>query len=374
MKRNLCVVNNTDDLEEILTISKFPLYCGCVNTDPSEDVFYDMKWGVSKSSNIVQLMDLVNLDDLYRQHHNSGSVGKIWTDHHKKFSEFICVKDKDSILEIGGASGNLISHFIASDQEFKWSVLEPSSAFNINDRRVKHISDYLESHDFKDNRFDTVIHSHVIEHSYAPLEFLQKIHSLLKDGGQQFISMPNIGRWVEKGYTNALGFEHTYYLDEFILQNLLGKAGFDIVSMKVDDHSIFIHSVKSDQKLNENIKSDSLDKYTKYLNDLQNRVIEINKFIGSDKVYLFGAHVFSQVLLKMGVKESSIISILDDDTLKHGLRLYGTSLSVEPTEALIGQKRPKVIVDAGPYTEQIKNNIRNNINNSVVFYDHIDRI
>ena len=373
MKRIFCVANGTDDIKEILTINKFPLYCGCVNTDLSEDIFYDMKWGYSASSNLVQLMDLVDLDELYRQHHNSGTVGKIWKDHHKNFANFIRVNDGDSVLEVGGASGNLVSHFIDSDKDFKWALLEPSSAFKTHDSRVTHISDYLETHDFLDKKFDTVIHSHVIEHSYEPIKFLQKLNSLLKNSGQQFISMPNIGKWLENGYTNALGFEHTYYLDEVIIKNLLNKSGFDIVSMEVNDHSIFIHSIKSNKQFNEEIKSDSLVKYIKYLKDLNDRVKDINKFVGPEKVYLFGAHVFSQVLLNMGIKESSVISILDDDPLKHGLRLYGTGLMVEPTSVLDGQSSPKVIVDAGPYTEQIKNNIINNINNTVVFYEHMDR-
>ena len=140
----------------------------------------------------------------------------------------------------------------------------------------------------------------------------------------------------------------------------IGKKSLNLLLSQIDGNELSKILVKS-------------KKYTKYLKDLNDRVEDINKFIGSEKVYLFGAHVFSQVLLNMGIKESSVISILDDDPLKHGLRLYGTRLTVDPTSVLKGQSGPKVIVDAGPYTEQIKNNIIKNINNTVVFYEHIDR-
>ena len=85
-----------------------------------------------------------------------------------------------------------------------------------------------------------------------------------------------------------------------------------------------------------------------------------------DNVYLFGAHVFSQTLLNFGIDENSIVSILDNDTKKQGKRLYGTNLTIQSPEVLRDVDSPTVILRAGVYTEEIKDQILN-INSTTRF-------
>jgi hypothetical protein len=84
-------------------------------------------------------------------------------------------------------------------------------------------------------------------------------------------------------------------------------------------------------------------------------------------VYLFGAHIFSQYLLKSGLNGSVIVNILDNDQKKQNKRLYGTNLTVESPEILRNVKNPVVILKAGFYNEEIKSDIINNINPKTTF-------
>jgi hypothetical protein len=55
--------------------------------------------------------------------------------------------------------------------------------------------------------------------------------------------------------------------------------------------------------------------------------------------------------------------------MKQGKRLYGTSLKVKSPKILKGRENVAVIVKAAQYSKEIKDDIYNNINNKVIFWD-----
>jgi hypothetical protein len=87
------------------------------------------------------------------------------------------------------------------------------------------------------------------------------------------------------------------------------------------------------------------------------------------KVYLFGAHIFSQSLIGFGLDISRIECILDNDSNKHSKRLYGTDLKVASPKILANSNDPVVILKAGVYNNEIKQDILENINPRVVFLE-----
>jgi hypothetical protein len=86
-------------------------------------------------------------------------------------------------------------------------------------------------------------------------------------------------------------------------------------------------------------------------------------------IYLFGGHIFSQFLIINGLSTNRIKNILDNDSKKHNKRLYGTSLKVVSPKILTNLENPTVILKAGIYNSEIKNDIINNINNNVTFLE-----
>lgn len=75
-------------------------------------------------------------------------------------------------------------------------------------------------------------------------------------------------------------------------------------------------------------------------------------------VYLFGGHVFSQFLLVSGFPVARAVGVLDNDPAKHGLRLYGTDLTVEAPAAIAERGRCAVVVRAAHYTPEITEQLR----------------
>ena len=75
----------------------------------------------------------------------------------------------------------------------------------------------------------------------------------------------------------------------------------------------------------------------------------------------------SQFLIFNGLMTSKINCILDNSPLKIGKRLYGTSLRVKNPRSIACDKNPVVILKAGPYNDEIKADILENINPNTRF-------
>ena len=144
---------------------------------------------------------------------------------------------------------------------------------------------------------------------------------------------------LKRKYTNCLNFEHTVFITEPYVDYLLSKNGFKLLDKEYfkEDHSIFYSFVKDDNvdiielptglyEHNKNLYLDYIDYHMKLINNLNEK---INKINNKQKIYLFGAHVFAQSLIKFGLNTSRISCLLDNDSNKHGKRLYGTNLVVQ---------------------------------------------
>lgn len=367
IQRQKCILDKDSKLTEVFTFNNFPIKNSCEETiSNKEDIFMDMVWGISKSG-LVQLINLVEPSLLYSNYHSPGTVGQIWEEHHKNFYKFIDNDNLGKVLEIGGSSGSLLKHFLSHDN-LDWTIIEPNlNVDDIDDNRITYINDFFENHDFN-SKYDTIIHSHLFEHIYDPICFLNKINEILNIEGNQYISIPNMKFWLENGFTNALNFEHTFYVDDLVLENFLFKTGFKIIGKNINHHSIFL-KVSKTNTIEENVNDISYVKeiFTDYIEKILFDVTDISNKIEKDqKLFLFGAHFFSSFILNLGIDENQIISILDNNKNKWNKRLYGTNLSITNPDVLRNLESPQIIVRSGIYTEEIKNKLLN-INDSCVF-------
>jgi len=367
LKRTQCVLTgNTIGLQHLHTFKHFPIYMGCTDSDQKYDAFADMIWGVSPQSGSLQLSCLIDPETLYKNHHSSGSIGGIWKRHHIEFFNFIRSGNHQNILEIGGGCGILANTFLQNSNSGTWTIIEPSNQNIIDTDRLSFIQGLFENYQFT-KKFDAVVHSHVMEHVIYPIEFLKKIHSLLKIGESHYISIPNMKHWLEQGYSSTLTFEHTYYIDYAVLEYLLNSNGFIIENSIVGEHSIFVKAIKTENIIDTKIDlSYAKDLFKSYVKNLNNDLDIIQSKIKDRKFYLFGAHVFSQMLINIGLPENQIEYILDNDPKKQNKRLYGTKCLVKSPFCLKDVEQPIVILRVGVYTEEIKESILK-INSSTIF-------
>jgi 2-polyprenyl-3-methyl-5-hydroxy-6-metoxy-1,4-benzoquinol methylase len=363
--RDISVINPSDSIQEFYILKNFPISMSCVNTAAELDLFSNMRWGVS-TSGTVELMDLLDPNLIYKNYHSPGTIGKIWKDHHYRFFDFINQDSYNNVLEIGGASGLLAENFCSTARRFNWTIVEPGGYRNLKDDRVNFVQDFFETWT-TNQKFDTLVHSHVFEHTYDPIKFLIKANQLLVNGGFHYISIPNMYYWLGNGFTNTLSFEHTFYVDKTVLEYLLRKTGFEAVEWSINDHSIFVKARKTDCILNKEVDFQYIGElFNSYIKNQQDDVESINQRLNNREFYLFGAHIFAQSLFNFGLDQSKVINLLDNDPNKQNKRLYGTNCWVKSPRCLEGLDCPIVVLRSGSYTEEIKESILK-INSTVIF-------
>ena len=377
LNRDFCVFTGQKDLEPIYSFKNFPVFMGCVQHPLSEDKLFDMNWSISQSSGSIQLNPMVPLEILYGQSHGSGSIGRTWEKHHKAFAEFIAKQKKSkNILEIGGGHGITAKNYIDIVPESNWTMVEPNPT-NMDHPRIKVEKGFF-TKDFKiDGQIDTVVHSHLLEHIYEPIDFFNQINQFLVEGSSMVFSIPNLKVMLERCYTNCINFEHTIFFTEPYIEYALSKTGFEIVDKQyyLEDHSIFYFTKKINSKTKIDLPPDLYESnkklFNNYIHTYKILIDKLNQKLDEfqGQCYLFGAHIFSQYLISFGLNTNKIAGILDNDSKKQGKRLYGTSLYVESPKILKRKKNVVIIIRAAFFQNEIKSDILENINPNVIFWE-----
>ena len=373
INRTADVITNNTNLDDLHTVTNIPILMSCTTEEETTDIKKDLVWQISKDSGIIQLKNLIPLDVLYSIPH-SGTTGGMWLQHHQEFSKFLSKCKPTSVLEIGGAHGMLATDYLKNNK-IPWTIIEPNPS-TVDDCPAKIIKGFFDDKFSIYEKIDTIVHSHVFEHVYEPNEFMQHISNIMSNGNKLIFALPNMQTMLENKYTNCINFEHTIFLTEVYVEHLLSKFGFRIIEKAYfKNHSIFYSTVRDDTVIPSELDSNLYDKnkqlymdYVKYYEDL---IIELNNRLKDITlpIYLFGAHIFSQYLLTIGLDSTKINSILDNDSKKQGKRLYGTSLKIQSPQVLKNGEPIVVILKAGIYNEEIKQDILKNINSNTIFWE-----
>ena len=370
--RKFDIVDNTDNLE-FLASYKLPVYQGCVeNNKFEEDTILDIIFDVGVNTGMIQIRNLLDLNIVYQENHNPGTVGNTWKNHHDSFCKFITKYNPNKIIEIGGGHGILSKNYIKHNPNINWTIIDPHTS---KDLTVNVINEFYDENTKLDGDVDIVIHSHLLEHIYNPSKFFESL-SQLNNGTKLLFSVPNLKEQLKLKYSSALSFEHVYLCSEEYIEYWLKLFGFYILEKQFygESHSIFYSCVKENkQQYNIKIPNNYLENKSIFNKYLEYQLQYINKLNLLDKtnVYLFGACINSQFLLANGLNDKNIICIIDNDIKKHGKRLYGTKLFVNSPNILRKESNPIIILQKMAYSFEIKQDILQNINSQAIFLDEI---
>ena len=336
-----------------------------VSKVPSNYKFHNLNWWINRKSGNVQIHPKISLEKLYFKSHGSGTVGKTWSDHHSMFFSLLKPHIKGNVCEIGGGNNSILTK-INNFSEIKcFYSFDKNLELKKKYKKVFKVKKFFNKSFFNKNKlkkFDLVIHSHTFEHLYKPVNFLTTIKSILKENGKHIFTMPNMSSMVKRGYANAMNFEHPFFFDEKLVEALLYNNNFKIIKKKYykKDHSImYVTKVSKVQKFTKYLQyKKNLKTFMKMFNFWKKDIIEINKLISkSDKIFIFGAHIFSQMIIFNGLNNKNLFGILDNDPKKINNYLYGTKYKIFNPAILKNFSLPTVILRAGVYNLEIKKQI-----------------
>ncbi len=165
------------------------------------------------------------------------------------------------VLEFGCAYGRMTKH-LKDELGCEVYVVELfEEAFNCAKQfAVDGVCGDIEALDydaiFNGVKFDYIIFADVLEHLRNPEKVLTSINSLLKDGGEIIISMPNIGHndVIANLYKNSFNYtsvgllddSHVHFLGKDNVENFAKNAGYDLLVLDGDYAPIFATEQKFD--------------------------------------------------------------------------------------------------------------------------------
>ena len=371
-ERTISIITGEKNLDILCEFKSFPVFIGCTEEKIEHDIFADMVWMICRDSGMIQLKNILPAEMVYSAYHSEG-IGNIWNQHYEDFCQFIDKYSSRDVLEIGGSNGCLAKKYYSNkDRENKWTIVEPNPGI-IGNEKITVIKGFFNENTRVDN-VHSIIHSHVLEHLIDPNILLKHIYELLPDNGYHIFSIPNLLEYLRKKQSNSINFEHTYFLTEYFTDFLLQKNGFSIVEKKFYlDHSIFYATIKRNQGELPKLKNYYKENRKLYLSMVEfydAEVKRLNTLIDefNGKIFLFGAHIFSQFLNYRGLNTKQISNVLDNSKIKINKRLYGTNLIVNSPNIIQGLKNVAVILKAGQYQEEVKKQLKE-INSNVIIWE-----
>lgn len=372
--RRKCAVTEKADLESLYTIKGLPVFIGCTDQPKKEDKREDMEVSISRSSGIIQLRKLLPLSTVYSSYHSEG-VGKVWENHYKYFSNFVTRHTlSNNIVEMGGSNTRLAELCFDINKKLNWTIVEPNPnpLHQISNKNIKIVSKFIEDQLDLMSNGSTFVHSHTLEHLYEPFQTLKAITKKSQLGDRMIFSVPDLYKYLKNKFVNAINFEHTCFLTEEVIDFLMEKLGYEIIEKyHYQEHSIFYavkfvgHSDNGIKKKDLNYYAEYKDLYLEFIKYIKNEVTRLNEVIENHhktngkqaKIYLFGAHIFSQFLINFGLMTNKIDGIIDNSINKKGKRLYGTDLYVMSPN-VVKENNTMVIIKAGQYQFEIESQLK----------------
>ena len=241
--RTKSILTGENNLETIFMIKNFPVSMACVSKkhNHSNDKYLDMEFQICKDTGIIQLKKYPLFSDMYITAHNS-SFGNVWNvlfdTMAKKIFEVTSKINNPKIVEIGGGALLLASKILKDSNIESYDVYEKNCSKKFtNDKRLKLIDDYFTEKTKLNYIPDIIIHSHVLEHVWHPVEFINSVKKS-KCKYHCFI-VPNLQVTFEKKYTNSQNFEHNFFITESYIDIILNNNNFEIIEKEYYlDHSI----------------------------------------------------------------------------------------------------------------------------------------
>ena len=222
-----CDSSNFNYYDEHLTL-KFPIYI-CKNCqlnvlgtsqkelDEKIEHFYDEDFWKNKHDETLKS----NFTDQY----SSGRI-KLWRSQTKYCKEIL--NTNKTILEIGSGHGEAIYNFDKIGYNVTGIEPDKTNVSFINKKLTNSICMIGKAENISfDKKFDIIWLNHVFEHLSKPIEFLNKIESVLDQHGFIFIEVPSVERVNDWRKFNSA--PHAYNYSKQSLINISKKANYKII-------------------------------------------------------------------------------------------------------------------------------------------------
>lgn len=246
-----------------------------------------------------------------------------------------------AILDIGCASGNQL-HCFKKEGYADLLGIDPApecKAIAKNLYGVKVVTTPLSGYT-PNKKFNVILFGSVLEHLYDVHGSISQAHSLLKDDGLIFVSVPDVDHFGVIGKEPFLEFslEHINYFTRNSLMNIFGEIGFEIVSFHSLPVPLYggyaLNSLWRKVSKKRKLKYDTTGKLKikQYIRQSSDKLKPIKKVIQKlvetqKETIVWGTGSLTSRLLAMtDLTKVNIICFVDSNIRLHGKKLIGEKI------------------------------------------------
>ena len=300
-----------------------------------------------KDCYLVQLLDIVNKEYLFKNYLYMTSASKPIVEHFKKYAqdihqEFLQKENSPFIVEIGSNDGSLLREFKKLDTQ----ILGIEPAINLSDlanqsnitTKNTFFSSEISKEIVKTRNASVVVANNVIAHVEDLQDLMHGVQILIGNNGIFIFEVPYLVDLIKNLEFDTIYHEHLSYFSILPLLKLVQQFGleiFDIRKQSVHGGTLRIFvSKKGNYPINNSVKIfiddesklglDKIDFYKKFSIDVKELKKELLKILSKLKkenksVFGYGAPAKGNVLLNYcGIDTKFIDYIIDTTPLKQG--------------------------------------------------------
>jgi len=342
-----------------------------------EEIINEKKYNLSVSfcpkCYLVQLIDTIPPEDLFRDYIYFSSTSKYFLEHCKKVAYNLTKKlnlgPESLVLEIASNDGAQLQYF----KKLGIPVLGIDPAGNIakvaNEKGIKTIAEFFNYNFAKklkeeqNIQADLVFGANVLAHVPEIVDFVKGVKEVLKSKGTAVFEFPYV-KGLMKNKFDIIYHEHVFYYSLIALINLFKNADLEIYDVKMtpmQGGSLMIFASNPGVfPINENVKNltkeeieggfDKIETYQKISENvlkLKNELIGLLEKIKSDgkRIAAYSSPAKGNILLNyFGINNNYLDFIVDKSEAKQGLYTPGTHLLVYPPEKIFEEKPDYLLI------------------------------
>ena len=385
-----CRICSSNNLKMILDLGEQPPSNSFIDKNKlnSLESKFPLRLFWCKDCYLVQLLDIVDKEYLFKNYFYMTSASKPIVEHFKKyaqdvFQEFL-QKDDSFVVEIGSNDGSLLKEF----KKLGASILGIEPATNLSElanqsnitTKNTFFSSQVSKEIIKTRHASVVIANNVIAHIEDLQDLMSGIKILIGNHGVFIFEVPYLVDLIKNLEFDTVYHEHLSYFSILPLLKLVKQFGLEIfdirkqsvhggtlrifvskqnnfeVSSSIDD---FINS-EYELGLDKNLIYDSFSEKIKKLKiQLKELLLELKK--ENKSLFGYGASAKGNVLLNYCKIDNSILDFIIDTTpIKQGKFTPGTHIPVcSPDEILDKGDGDVALLLAWNYESQILDNENN---------------
>jgi len=359
-----CRICSSKNLKIILDLGEQPPSNSFLDIDElnSPESKFPLRLFWCKDCYLVQLLDIVDKEYLFKNYFYMTSASKPIVDHFKKYAQDVyqefLQEDDSFVVEIGSNDGSLLKEF----KKLGTSILGIEPATNLSElanqsnvtTKNTFFSSEVSKEIIKSRNVSVVIANNVIAHIENLQDLMNGIKILIGNNGVFIFEVPYLVDLIENLEFDTIYHEHLSYFSILPLLKLVKQFGLEIFDIKKQlvhggTLRIFV-SQKDNYPINNSVKVflneehklglDKIEFYHKFstnVEELKKNLLKLLTQLKKENKSLlgYGAPAKGNVLLNYcGIDTNLLDCIIDTTPLKQGKYTPGMHIPIIPPKNL----------------------------------------